>query len=109
MFKYKSYKTNDIIHSDKYGEVKRKHDERDNSVGSRAGGVTIAHKHVPWTRFHLVAACVMSTRHARASDNVTTDHLLRRGAILPSLWYFLEHQLVALVTAPFSPTETKLA
>ena len=109
MFKYKLYKTNDGIHSDKCGKVKRKHNERDNSVRSRAGGVTIAHKHVPWIRFHVVAARVMATRHARAGDNITTGHLLRRGAILPSLWYFLEHQLVTLGAAPFSPTETKLA
>jgi predicted acyltransferase len=109
MFKYKLYKTNDVIHSDKCCKVKRKHNERENSVRSRAGGVTIAHKHVPWILFHLVAARVMTTRHAMASDNVTTGHLLRRGAILPSLWYFLEHHLVALGTAPFSHTETKLA
>jgi len=97
------------MHSDNCGKVKRKHNERDNSVRSRAGGVTIAHKHVPWIRFHLVAARLMTTRHAIASDNVTTDHLLRRGVIFLSLWHFLEHQLVALGTAPFSPTETKLA
>jgi hypothetical protein len=109
MFKYELYKTNYIIHSDKCGKVKRKHNERDTSFRSRAGLVTIAHKHVPWIRFHLVAARVMVTRHARASDNVTTDRLLRRGAILPSLWYFLEHHLVALGTTRFSPTETKLA
>jgi hypothetical protein len=101
MFKYKLY--NDIIHSDKRGKVKRKHNERDNSIRSRAGGVTIAHKHVPWIRFHLVAARVMVNRHARASDKVTTDHLLRRGVILPSLWYFPEYQLAALGTAPVSP------
>jgi hypothetical protein len=89
--------------------VKRKQNERDNSVRSRTGGVTIAHKHILWIRFHLVAARVMATKHARASDNITTDHLLRRGAILPSLWNFLERHLVALGTAPFSSTETKLA
>jgi len=108
MLKYKLHKTNDIIHSDKCGKMKCRHNEPDNSVHSRAGGVTIAHKHVPWIRFHLVAAGVMATRHAIASDNVTTDHLLRRNAILPSLWYFLEHHLVALSTSPFSHTETKL-
>jgi len=89
--------------------MKSKHNERDNSVRSRADGVTVAHKHVPWIRFHLVAARVMATRHAIASDNVTTDYLLRRGAILPSLCYFLEHQLVALGTALFSPAKTKMA
>jgi hypothetical protein len=100
MFKYKLY--NDIIHSDKCGIVKRKHNERDNSVRSRAVGVTVAHKHVPWIRFHLVAARVMVSRHATASDKVAAAHLLRRGAILSSLWHFSEYQLVALGTAPVS-------
>jgi len=83
MFKYKLRKTNDVIHSDKCGLVERKNNEQENSFRSSASGVTIAHKHVPWIRFHLVAARVMATRHAIASDNVTTEHLLRRGAILP--------------------------
>jgi hypothetical protein len=74
------------MHSDKCDKLRCKRHERDNAIRSRTGVVTSAHKQVLWIRFHLVVARLMASRHARASDSVTTDQLLRRGSMLPSLW-----------------------